>query len=60
MITQFNSFNFGLGETADMLREAVNAFARDEIAPRAAEIDEANDIAEEIMAAARAAAAVAK
>ena len=43
MITQFNSFNFGLGETADMLREAVNAFARDEIAPRAAEIDEANE-----------------
>lgn len=34
MITQFNSFNFGLGETADMLREAVNAFARDEIADR--------------------------
>ena len=43
MITQFNSFNFGLGETADMLCEAVNAFARDEIAPRAAEIDEANE-----------------
>ncbi|MEC8925581.1 MAG: isovaleryl-CoA dehydrogenase [Pseudomonadota bacterium] len=43
MITQFNSFNFGLGETADMLRDAVNAFARDEIAPRAAEIDEANE-----------------
>ncbi|RUO80530.1 acyl-CoA dehydrogenase [Idiomarina tyrosinivorans] len=42
MISQFKTFNFGLGETADMIREQVNAFARDEIAPRAAEIDESN------------------
>ncbi|WP_207916224.1 isovaleryl-CoA dehydrogenase [Lysobacter sp. N42] len=35
--------NFDLGETADMLREAVNSFAREEIAPRAAEIDEKNE-----------------
>lgn len=42
MISQYSTFNFGLGETADMLREQVNAFARDEIAPRAAEIDESN------------------
>ncbi len=32
-------FDFGLGETADALRDAVSAFAADEIAPRAAEID---------------------
>ncbi|WP_258806993.1 isovaleryl-CoA dehydrogenase [Pseudidiomarina sp. CB1] len=43
MISQFSSLNFGLGETADMIRETVNAFARDEIAPRAAEIDESNE-----------------
>ncbi|RUO77292.1 isovaleryl-CoA dehydrogenase [Idiomarina seosinensis] len=43
MISQYTTFNFGLGETADMMREQVNAFARDEIAPRAAEIDENNE-----------------
>ncbi|WP_404408033.1 isovaleryl-CoA dehydrogenase [Pseudidiomarina marina] len=43
MISQYTTFNFGLGETADMIRETVNAFARDEIAPRAAEIDEKNE-----------------
>ncbi len=32
-------FDFGLGETADALRDAVSAFAGNEIAPRAAEID---------------------
>ncbi|OYQ34526.1 acyl-CoA dehydrogenase [Niveispirillum lacus] len=32
-------FDFGLGETADALRDAVAAFSADEIAPRAAEID---------------------
>ncbi|MDV6326629.1 isovaleryl-CoA dehydrogenase [Idiomarina sp. PL1-037] len=42
MISQYTTFNFGLGETADMIREQVNAFARDEIAPRATEIDEKN------------------
>ena len=35
--------NFDLGETADMLRESVAAFAADEIAPRAAAIDRDND-----------------
>ena len=34
--------NFDLGETADMLREQVAAFAADEIAPRAAAIDRDN------------------
>ena len=34
--------NFDLGETADMLRATVEAFAADEIAPRAATIDRDN------------------
>jgi isovaleryl-CoA dehydrogenase len=34
--------NFALGETADMLRDTVQAFAQAEIAPRAAEIDRTN------------------
>jgi isovaleryl-CoA dehydrogenase len=34
--------DFGLGETADMLRAQVEAFAADEIAPRAAAIDRDN------------------
>jgi isovaleryl-CoA dehydrogenase len=33
------SFNFDLGETVDMLRQTVEAFAQNEIAPRAAEAD---------------------
>ena len=32
-------FDFGLGETADMLRQSVRGFSADEIAPLAAEID---------------------
>lgn len=43
MISQYSVFNFGLGETADMIRESVNAFAREEIAPRAADIDHKNE-----------------
>src|ERR671916_1456468 len=35
-------FNFGLGETADAIRETVRAFAQDRIAPRADEIDRTN------------------
>ena len=35
-------FNFGLGETADMLRESVRSFAAARVAPRAAEIDRSN------------------
>jgi isovaleryl-CoA dehydrogenase len=38
----FPTLEFHLGETVDMLRAAVAAFAADEIAPRAAEIDRAN------------------
>jgi len=35
--------NFDLGEAADMLRDSVETFAADEIAPRAAAIDRDND-----------------
>jgi isovaleryl-CoA dehydrogenase len=35
-------FDFGLGDTADMLRDSVRAFADDRIAPRAEEIDRSN------------------
>ncbi len=37
------ALNFDLGEAADMLRSSVEAFAADEIAPRAAAIDRDND-----------------
>src|ERR1700761_1104986 len=35
-------FNFDLGETADAIRETVQSFSANEIAPRAAEIDQTN------------------
>jgi isovaleryl-CoA dehydrogenase len=35
-------FDFGLGETIDLLRESTSAFAQKEIAPLAAEIDRTN------------------
>src|SRR5215468_10747045 len=38
----YGMFNFDLGETADAIRETVHAFASDEIAPRAADIDRTN------------------
>ncbi|MFC0283615.1 isovaleryl-CoA dehydrogenase [Camelimonas abortus] len=38
----YAGLNFGLGETADRIREVVAAFARDRIAPRAADIDRSN------------------
>ena len=37
------SLNFDLGETVDMLRDAVQDFAHTEIAPLAAEIDKSNE-----------------
>jgi isovaleryl-CoA dehydrogenase len=40
--TDLPSLNFDLGETADLLRESVRAFAAAEIAPRAAQIDRDN------------------
>ena len=36
-------FNFGLGETLDLLRESVRQFAAAEIAPLAGEIDANNE-----------------
>ncbi|MBI1262274.1 MAG: isovaleryl-CoA dehydrogenase [Rhizobiales bacterium] len=36
------SFDFGLGETADMIRDMVAGFTADKITPRAAEIDKSN------------------
>jgi isovaleryl-CoA dehydrogenase len=41
-VNDLRSFDFGLGETADMLRESVRGFATDRIAPRADEIDRSN------------------
>lgn len=38
----FPVLKYGQGETIDMLRETAEAFARDKIAPRAAEIDASN------------------
>ncbi|MCW8884631.1 MAG: isovaleryl-CoA dehydrogenase [Motiliproteus sp.] len=43
MKTAYKAFNFGLGETADMLRDQVNQFAAKEIAPRAEQIDQENE-----------------
>jgi len=43
MISRYSSLNFNLGETIDMIRDQVNAFARDEIAPRAEQIDADNE-----------------
>ena len=36
------AFDFGLGETADMIRDSIAGFAADNIAPRATEIDASN------------------
>ena len=41
-MTEAVSFDFGLGETIDMLRASVREFAAAEIAPRAAVIDRDN------------------
>ena len=42
------SFDFGLGETADAIREATARFAAERIAPRAAEIDASNAFPREL------------
>ena len=36
---RYPTLNFDLGETADMIRDSVQGFAQNEIAPLAAEID---------------------
>ncbi len=38
-----SDFDFGLGQTLDMLRASIQQFARDEIAPLAAKVDESNE-----------------
>ena len=40
--------DFGLGETADMIRSSVESFAQAEIAPRAEEIDASNEFPREL------------
>jgi len=47
-MVEFPSLNFALGETIDMLRDTVRAFAARKIAPRAAEIDRANEFPGEL------------
>ena len=39
----FTNLNFALGDTIEMLRDAVSNFARNEIAPRAAQVDHDNE-----------------
>ena len=39
---QYPTLDFQLGDTADMIRDTVRSFASDEIAPRAAEIDQSD------------------
>ncbi len=40
---EYPTLNFGLGETADQLRQTVRAFANKEVAPIAAEIDKTDE-----------------
>src|SRR3990172_1703781 len=40
---RLSQLDFDLGENADLLRDQVGAFAADEIAPRAADIDRSNE-----------------
>ncbi|WP_227368499.1 isovaleryl-CoA dehydrogenase [Halomonas sp. M20] len=48
MYSPYTPLDFGLDETQTMLRDQVNAFARDEIAPRAAGIDAENVFPEDL------------
>src|SRR5919198_5008866 len=41
-VNDIRGFDFGLGETADMLRESVRGFSAERISPRADEIDRSN------------------
>ena len=45
----YPTLNFDLGETADMIRETVANFAQNEIAPRAAEIDQTDTFPRDLM-----------
>ncbi len=42
-VNRMPGLDFGLGETADMIRSSVESFAQAEIAPRAEEIDTSNE-----------------
>ena len=48
MHAPYTELDFGLDDTLNMLRDQVNAFARDEIAPRAAQIDHDNAFPNEL------------
>lgn len=48
MIHSYKPFNFDLGETVDMIRDTVNSFAREQIAPRAEHIDQSNAFPNEL------------
>jgi isovaleryl-CoA dehydrogenase len=43
MNTAYPALNFNLGEDIDMLRDSLFQFCQNEIAPRAAEIDQSNE-----------------
>ena len=48
MRVQYENLNFGFDETINLLRDQVNRFAADEIAPRAAEIDSSNEFPKDL------------
>ena len=48
MHAPYSPLDFGLPDELNMLRDQVNAFARDEIAPRAAQIDHDNVFPEDL------------
>ncbi len=48
MHVQYENLNFGFDETINLLRDQVNRFAADEIAPRAAEIDSTNEFPKDL------------
>ncbi|MDT8895251.1 isovaleryl-CoA dehydrogenase [Halomonas sp. I1] len=48
MHAPYQPLDFGLDDELNMLRDQVNAFARDEIAPRAAEIDAKNEFPDDL------------
>ena len=47
-MSTFPSLNFDLGETVDLLRDAVETFVQAEIAPIAADIDRSNEFPNEL------------
>jgi isovaleryl-CoA dehydrogenase len=47
-MTDYPGLDFALGETIDLLRDSVRAFAADEIAPRAADIDRSNQFPQDL------------